>query len=166
MPDPTVPSHDASDAAPVPPFEFTDERRFELYMEERKGYATGARDAYQRFDQTIVGLSAGAIVVSISFMKDFGRTPGSLPWLFASWAFFLIASLCAFLSLLTSGEADRERKKQLDCLAESGECDESKADSLGFKTVWLNYIALTMCILGVALIIVFATLTLLNTGVT
>lgn len=138
------------------PFEFTPERRFDIYMQQRKGYSDGARDAYQRFDQTIVALSGGAIVLSITFLKEIGHTPESLPWLFGSWACFLVASLSAFLSLLTSGEADRERIAQIDCLVESGDCNESKADRLGSVTSKLNYIALALCILGVTLIIMFA----------
>jgi hypothetical protein len=116
---------------------FDEPRKFELYMEQRKGYTQGARDAYQRFDQTIVALSGGSIVLSITFMKDIGHIPQSLSWLFASWGFFLVASLCALISLLTSGEADRERRAQLDCLVETGDCDESKAERLGRITIGL-----------------------------
>jgi hypothetical protein len=61
---------------------------------------------------------------SITFMKDIGHIPASLPWLFAASGSFLVASLCAFISLLTSGETDRERRKQLDCSVWEGECDE------------------------------------------
>jgi hypothetical protein len=133
-------------------------------MQQRQGYAAGARDAYQRFDQTIIALSAGSIVLSISFMKDIGHLPDSLPWLFGSWTCFLIASLSAFLSLLTSGEADRERIKQIDCLVGTGTCDEAVAERLGRTTSRLNYTALSFCIIGVILIIVFATYNLLNVG--
>lgn len=150
--------------APTTPFQSTEERRFELYMHERENYTKGARDAYQRFDQTIVALSGGSIVLSITFMKDIGHIPSSLPWLFAAWGSFLVASLCAFISLLTSAETDRERRKQLDCTAWEGQCDETKAERFGRITTGLNYAALTTCILGVILIIVFATYNLMCEG--
>lgn len=144
------------------PFPSTPERKFELYMQQRQGYTTGARDAYQRFDQTIVALSGGSIVLSISFMKDIGHVPESLLWLFASWGSFLIASLSAFISLLTSGESDREWRTQLDCSVWDGTCDESRAEKYGRWTSRLNYSALSFCILGVILIIMFATYNLLH----
>jgi hypothetical protein len=181
MPDPTPPpttgvvgSDDAASESPpelpaedqelTTPFESTEDRRFALYMHERENYTKGARDAYQRFDQTIVGLSAGSIVLSINFMKDIGHAPESLPWLFGSWACFLVASFCAFISLLTSGEADRERRTQLDCLVETGDCNEEKANRLGQITSRLNYSALSFCIVGVILIIAFASYNLLYAG--
>ena len=40
----------------VPPFEFSDDRKFQLYLEQRKAHMTGAREAYKAFDQTIVAL--------------------------------------------------------------------------------------------------------------
>jgi hypothetical protein len=144
--------------------EFTDDRRFQLYLQQRKGFGAGARDAYQRFDQTIAALSGGSIVVSITFFKDIGHSPESLPWLFGSWICFLVASLCAFISILTSGEAHLNEIQQLDCLVLSGTCDESKAESLRKTTRRLNYFALTFCIVGVVLIIVFATQNLLHMG--
>ncbi|HWW61784.1 MAG TPA: hypothetical protein VN181_10490, partial [Thermoanaerobaculia bacterium] len=152
-----LPASPVSDDSASPPFEFTEERKFELYIQQRKGYSEGARDAYQRFDQTIVALSGGSIVLSLTFLKDIGHTPESLPWLFCAWASFLTASLSAFISLLTSGEADRERISQLDCQVEKGTCDESRAERLGRATTRLNYVALSLCLLGVILMIVFAT---------
>jgi len=143
-------------------FEFNDERRFQLYIERRKSYSDGARNAYQRFDQTIVGLSAGSIVLSISFLKDVGHSPESIPWLFASWAFFLLASLAAFISILTSAASDREQIVQLDCLATTSKCDETRARRLGKVTGYLNDVALGLCSFGVVSMIVFVTANVLQ----
>jgi hypothetical protein len=148
----------------TPPFEFTDDRAFELYIEQRKAYIQGARDAYQRFDQTIVALSGGSIILSVSFMKDLGFLPPSLPCLFASWGCFVIATLCAFISLLTSGEGDRERVNQLELLVNTGISDETRADRLGRVTARLNYSGLVFCIAGVLLIIAFGTYNLIAKG--
>jgi hypothetical protein len=146
------------------PFEFREDRLFELYMEQRKGYVQGARDAYQRFDQTIIALSGGSIVLSMNFMKDLGFRRESLCYLFWSWTCFLIASLCAFVSLLTSGEGDRERLAQLESLTNAGIADEGRANRLGLITVVLNYSALAFCIIGLLLIITFATYNLFAKG--
>lgn len=163
-PDVSAQFADSSGSEHAPPFEFTEDRAFELYMEQRKAYIQGARDAYQRFDQTIVALSGGALVLSISFMKDLGFLPQSLPCLFASWACFVIATLCAFVSLLTSGEGDRERANQLELLVMTGRSNEARADRLSRMTVRLNYSALVFCISGVLLIIAFGTYNLISKG--
>jgi hypothetical protein len=155
-PPPPITSPPAEDAEATGIFEFTDDRKFELYMQQRKGYQDGARDAYQRFDQTVVALSGGTIVLSITFLKDIGHVPWSIPWLIASWAAFLVASYSAFVSLRTSGESDRERLKQLDCSVENGVCDETEAKRLSAKTVKLNERSLRFCIAGVILILIFA----------
>src|SRR4051794_30716602 len=101
---PNAPSSPVLEIHPV--FEFTGERRFALYMAERENLAKGAREAYQRFEQIIVGVSAGAIVLSISFLKDIGHARDTLAWLLGSWGSFLGASFCALLSLWTSAERD------------------------------------------------------------
>lgn len=152
---PTAP---AADEVPTPVLEFTPDRKFELYLQQRKDYSDGARDAYQRFDQTIVALSGGSIVLSITFLKDIGHTPESLPWLFRSWSCFLFASLCAFISLLTSGEFHRKQMQELDCLMTTGQCKEPRV--LSWITARLNFVALFFCILGVGLLIVFSRLNL------
>jgi hypothetical protein len=153
-----------ADPAINPVFEFTDERRFALYMAERENLAKGAREAYQRFEQIIVGVSAGAIVLSISFLKDIGRAPETLGWLLGSWGCFLVASFCALLSLWTSAERDRDAVKQLDCQVETGSCDEAKLRRFTLATVTLNTGAFILMIAGVLLIIIFATKNVLRYG--
>jgi len=156
----------ADSAGPTPPFEFTEDRRFELYMQQRQVHKDGAREAYQRFDQTIVALSGGSIVLSITFLKDIGHVPDSLPWLMWSWGFFLLASLSAFLSLLTSAETDRESVTQLDCQVETGACDNTKCERWSTATKTLNVSALVCCIVGVGFMIKFATTNILAVGET
>lgn len=159
-----APANTPTELAPNPVFEFTDERRFALYMAERENLAKGAREAYQRFEQIIVGVSAGAIVLSISFLKDIGHAPETLGWLLASWGCFLVASFCALLSLWTSAERDRDAIKQLDCQVETGSCDEAKLRRFTLATVSLNSGAFILMIAGVFLMIVFATKNVLRYG--
>jgi hypothetical protein len=176
MPDATPPevAAPAPVAAPDPPgntseeddalFEFTDERRYELYVERRKRYSDGAREAYHRLHQAIIGVSAGAIILSITFLKDIAKAPVSLAWLVSSWGFILVGALVAFFALITSAEGDRERIIQIDCLARTSKCDESRADRLGILTSRFNYAAVTLCVLGIICMIVFATANVLRLG--
>lgn len=137
-------------------FEFTEERRFQLYAERRKGYSEAARETYGRFHQTLVALAAGSVILSISFAKDIGHAPESISWLTWGWFANLAGGAAAFVALTTSGEADRERIKQLDCLATTSKCDESRANKLGTITVVLNWIATILCVLGISLLLKFA----------
>jgi hypothetical protein len=145
-------------------FEFTEERRFQLYAERRKGYSEAARDAYTRFHQTLIGLSAGGVILSITFAKEIGRAPESIPWLVWGWFGILAGGAATFAALITSGEADRERIRQIDCLATTSKCDETRANRLGTITVVLNWIATFLCLLGIALLVKFATINISKPG--
>lgn len=158
------PSASAPESDVNPVFEFTDERRFQLYMAERENLAKAAREGYQRVDQLIVGVSAGSIVLSINFLKDIGRTPDTLVWLLSSWGCFLVASFCALLSLWSSAERDRDSIVQLDCQVETGTCDETKKQRLSKLTKRLNVAAFFLSTFGVIFLIVFATKNLLHKG--
>lgn len=149
---------------PSPVFEFDDARKFTLYMAQRENHAKGAREAYQRFDQIIVGVSAGSIVLSITFLKDIGHAPDTLGWLLGSWGCFLVASFCALLSLWTSAEQDRESIAQLDKRVEGTREDRTKCERLGTLTKCLNASAFFLMIAGVILLIVFATMNVLEFG--
>jgi hypothetical protein len=159
-PDPPGASSEEEEAL----FEFTDDRRYELYVERRKRYSDGAREAYHRLHQAIIGVSAGAIILSITFLKDIAKAPVSLAWLVSSWGFILVGALFAFFALIASAEGDRERIIQIDCLARTSKCDESRADRLGIWTSRFNYTAVTLCVLGIICMIVFATANVLHLG--
>ena len=59
--------------------EVTDDRWYQLYLQQRQTFTDGARESYQRFDQIIVAVSGGSIVLSIGFSKDIGHATQSLP---------------------------------------------------------------------------------------
>jgi len=157
-PDPTPEEEDTS------LFEFTEARRYDLYVERRKRYSDAAREAYHRLHQAIIGVSAGSVVLSITFLKDVAKEPVSLGWLVAAWGFVLVGSLIAFFALIASAEGDRERIVQIDCLARTSQCDESRADRLGVWTGRFNYASVSLCIIGVMCMIVFATANVLHLG--
>ena len=125
-------------------------------MQRRNGYSSGARDSYQRYDQTIATVSAGAIVLSITFLKDIGYTALSIPFLYASWLTFLIAGGASLISLRTSADCDIENLFQLEQLCATGEANSVRAKRLGALTVTLNRVSLTTFVLGILLMMIFA----------
>lgn len=156
QPAPETPA--AAEPAPEekPWFDWSNDLKFQWYMEWRNGYSAGARDSYSRYDQTIAGVSAGAIVLSITFLKDLGYTPTSLKLLYASWIVFLVAGGASLYSLRTSADCDIENLTQLENLRKTGKIKPERAKSLGRKTVVLNRISLGSFVLGILLVILFA----------
>ena len=140
----------------LPWFEWTNELKFNWYMQRRSGYSAGARDSYQRYDQTIAGVSAGAIVLSITFLKDVGYAAPSIPFLYLSWLAFLVAGGASLTSLRTSADTDIERLHQLETLCATGRSDETRARRLGRWTVRLNHLSLFAVILGILFMMSFA----------
>lgn len=141
-----------------PLYEATDDLKFQWYMERRKGYSSGARESYQRYDQTIATVSAGAIVFSITFLKDIGHTSQSLPWLFASWFAFLVAGGVGLMSLRTSADGDMERLAGLEALKGGDDHTEyeKRGQRLGQLTVLLNTVSLWSFLFGIFLMMIFA----------
>ncbi|MEA2465086.1 MAG: hypothetical protein QOJ98_2833 [Acidobacteriota bacterium] len=139
-------------------FPWNDERAFEWYMAKRTGYSNGARDSYSRYDQTIASVSAGAIVLSITFLKDIGYTAWSIPWLYASWIAFLVAGGASLFSLRTSADFDIEQLSDLEALRDGivTKSEDRKATEYGKRTVMLNKYSLGFFVAGVFLAIMFA----------
>jgi len=147
---------EANESPDKPFFEWTNELRFQWYMERRNGYSAGARDSYQRYDQTIATVSAGAIVLSITFLKDVGFVAPSIPFLYASWFAFLLAGGASLISLRTSADCDIENLSQLERLRNTGNYDGTKAQRVGAATVRLNNFSLGAFVFGILLMMIFA----------
>lgn len=137
-------------------FEWDDERLFQWYLSRRSGYSTGARDSYSRYDQTIASVSAGAIVLSITFLKDIGYSPTSIPWLYGSWIAFLFSGGFSLFSLRTSADTDIENLYQLENMCKGAKIDDSKARLLGKQTERLNQASLGFVVTGILLAMIFA----------
>jgi hypothetical protein len=174
---PTSPSPAAS-AAPPPSsanpaeearkklYEDKDEFRFQWYMERRKGYSSGARESYSRYDQTIAAVSASAIVLSINFVKDIGHEQTSIPWLLGSWMLLLVAGGTSLISLRTSADCDLANMTALECLRQGRDYKklEESAQRLGKRTELLNSIAIRTMLGGIFLMMVFAVWNVMTLG--
>lgn len=139
-----------------PYIDWTDERKFQWFLNRRTGYSTGARESYSRYDQTIAGFSAGTIVLSITFLKEIGYTAWSIPFLYLAWVAFLIAVWYGLLSLRTSGEHDLEQISQLENLCMDRKRDMRRTQELGRDITKYNKIAVRSFMAGIVLAVVFA----------
>ena len=145
-----------SQDAKKPYIDWTDERKFQWFLNRRTGYSTGARESYSRYDQTIAGFSAGTIVLSITFLKEIGYTAWSIPFLYLAWIAFLVAVWYGLLSLRTSGDHDLEQITQLENLCMHGKRDMTRTQGLGVEITKYNKIAVRSFMAGIVLAVIFA----------
>jgi hypothetical protein len=87
---------------------------FELYLQERTRLTTAKQEAAKSYDQTILTFSAGAIGLSITFLKEIAPKAHAPGLLYASWIFFAVAMLSTLYSLLASQRASEDQIGDLD----------------------------------------------------
>ena len=77
------------------------------YFEERRLLLEARQRGYQRADQMIVGGATGALVLSITFLRNLGSAAGLLAsgWLVSAWILLLVTLL---LNREKGGTAGRE----------------------------------------------------------
>ena len=82
----------------------TPELTNEQYFEERKLLLAARQRGYQRADQMIVGGATGALVLSITFLRNLGSAAGLLAsgWLVFAWFLLLVTLLVNLLSNYTT----------------------------------------------------------------
>lgn len=134
--------------------------KYQTYSEERKLLITTEQEQAKTFDKYILTLSAGALGLSLAFIKIIKSiNPGSEFWLVTSWVLFSFSTLSTLISFLTSQAACR---KQVDIL-EASFFPEDKKKEIGESNHYstatgiLNITSIALLILGVSAFIIFAT---------
>ncbi|HEY2092181.1 MAG TPA: hypothetical protein VGJ81_09840 [Thermoanaerobaculia bacterium] len=87
---------------------------YELYLQERTRLTSAKQEAAKSYDQTILTFSAGAVGLSITFLKEIAPKAHSPGPLYAAWIFFGMAMLSTLYSLLVSQRASEEQIADLD----------------------------------------------------
>jgi hypothetical protein len=72
-------------------------------------------DSAKSFDQALLTLSAGALALSLTFIKEVAPkpVPGSVKWLGIAWFAFAVATLAILFSFLYAQLITRERRNKL-----------------------------------------------------
>ena len=108
-------------------------------------------EAERQFDKQIVYLSGGALVFSIGFVKDIigvNKLPVCKWLLIASWVCFAVSLIVNLFSYLSSRKAiDKELLEE-----------EKKSNLYNYLTKNLNWLSISGLLLGLILLIVFATI--------
>lgn len=140
---------------PPPFFAWSEERYFQLYLMQRKSFSDARKDAFLRFDQTIVTVAVGAIALSVAFLEKQPISAELLLPLFVSWGACILAVIAILSSLLTASKADSAQIRSLDECMRTGVVDNKAAKRWNRSTYWLNSLGIFFCVVGLVALTLF-----------
>ncbi|MGE0354300.1 MAG: hypothetical protein AB7I33_00550 [Gemmatimonadales bacterium] len=138
---------------------------YERFLARRRDLEDGARRGYQTIDQIILSGAAGTLALSITFLTDIGPATRFTRWLvFGGWLLLLITLGLALWSHRSSSRAFEAAIDQLDREYTSGRRDPDWKNRHDQLTRRLNGIMMAGFVAGIALLALFAFVTLPTTG--
>lgn len=136
--------------------------KYKVYLDERKLLVEAEKSGAQQFDKAILTLAAGALAISLAFVKDIAPHPHGWTVYFLSlaWTGFVLSLLSTLLSFLTSQAACRKQREILErgLHSEKVNCERSNTD-LNQMASWtnrLNWMSILFFIVGVISLAVFS----------
>ncbi|MDE1889230.1 MAG: hypothetical protein KGJ87_07580 [Planctomycetota bacterium] len=128
----------------------------QVYLEERKQLIGAERETAQQFDKAILTLAAGALALSITFIKQIAPHPKSqsIYFLIAAWTFFSLSILSTLISFLKSQDACRRQREILDQDRLSKPHDNK--NSAANWTNRFNWLSIVFFISGIISLIIFS----------
>jgi len=133
--------------------------KYLTYLDERRSLVEGEKEVAARFDKSVLTLSGGALLLSITFFKEIVRSPAYIWMMIIAWLAFGLTIVTMLVSLITSQNAYRRQRDILDGTVTSSEEDDQKNRS-AFWTQVLNFASVCIFIIGV---VFFASFVLYNT---
>jgi len=132
----------------------------EAFYSQREKALDSLADAYKSYDQALITLSAGALGVSVSFVKDF--VPKPLPYtstfLCLSWVGFGLSLVLILASFRSSQEAiDRNIELQDESFRRHGQPVDGENPALE-RTKFYNKWSFRAFMAGVAFLVLFSIL--------
>ncbi len=126
----------------------------EVKKSHREALVQGVYEQQRGFDRAILTITSGAFAVSLIFIEKVAPHPHptSIALLIGAWAFFAVGMLATLISFLTSLAAHRCAIMDLDVDREHS----ARREFLGTVTTFLNFAAITLLVLGLLAIIIFA----------
>jgi len=125
------------------------------FYEQRKSYLDATLAAYKSFDKAMITLSAGALTLSIAFIKELAPGPrAETLWLLhTSWTLFGVALVIILTSFVASQYAWRRAMRRED-MAFKNEVDSGESP-WAVATQWMNAICLLTFGAGVVSFVCF-----------
>lgn len=139
------------------------ELEYGVYLEERKSLIHLKFEESRLFDKAILTLAAGALGLSLAFIRQISPEPQSwsIPVLAIAWAGFCLSILSTLISFLTSQQACSRQLQILEAryVPEEGEASLKEANNKNTPatwTRWFNYLSIVFFVVGVVLLAVFS----------
>lgn len=138
--------------------------KYQVYLDERKQLIDAERETAQQFDKAILTLAAGALALSITFIKQIAPHPKSqsIYFLIVAWILFSFSILSTLISFLVSQAACRRQREILD--QDISEKERKIKNNAADWTNRLNYLSIAFFILGIVFLIIFSAINLPKGG--
>ena len=120
----------------------------ETYREERKLLIDAEREASRSFDKTLITLSAGALVLSVTFVRDLKFVPDDNWKIYVAWFAFILSLLTIMISFLLSQSAMRRQREINDNLFEADGKEVNQQNWYRPCIIVLNWASLIFLIVG------------------
>jgi hypothetical protein len=108
--------------------------------------------ASRDFDKALMTLSAGALALSLAFIRDIAPSPTNTAWLGAAWIGFAASLLSILVSFLASQAALRREIENID----GTRTDNRPGGAWSIVTRVCNWLSALLLVGGAAALIVFA----------
>lgn len=137
-------------------------RKFDqAYLDERRLLVEGEVQVAARFDKSILTLSGGALLLSMTFVKDIVSGSPKDTWaLIVAWILLGTAIAVMLISLLTSQRAYQRQRDILDKQF-GGSSGGDECNCWGCTTKWLNRVSIAFFLVAIAFLGYF---TIVNMG--
>ncbi len=125
------------------------------YFDERKLLLEARQRGYQRAEQIITGGSTGALVLSSTFLRNFGSEAGLLAseWLVSAWVLLLIALFLSLLLNYTSAKSFNVEILRMDARQHD---EKLPANPAATFTRWCGPFTALLFVVGIAALAFFA----------
>ena len=128
----------------------------EAYNAERSVLIDAEREAARGFDKAMITLSAGALALSITFVKNIAPNPANEWLLFVAWAGFT-SSLFFILASFLCSQAGMRRQREIIDADFNRDCKAREQKNCWQKAViGLNTLSMISFVVGVILLALFA----------
>lgn len=130
-----------------------------IYLDHRKSLIALGNDQLKEYDKAILTLSAGALALSITFVKEIagGRaTAVALPYIVSSWAFFTVAIILNVISYYLSWKDTTVEVRRIDECMIDGKAYLYKRNHYSTVTSGLNVLAFISFICGIISVGIFS----------
>lgn len=112
------------------------------YLNERRALADAESEVSSRFDRSLLTLSGGALLLSMTFVKEIASKPHNTWTLFVAWLLLGWAICLMLISLLTSQSAFRRQRDILDDRLDR-KAPARATNRYASMTHWLNLVSMT-----------------------